>query len=298
MPVVEVNHIFKSYAGKAAVDDLSFSVSQSEIFGLIGPNGAGKTTTIRMMMDIIKPDSGSVIILGEELSEASKSKLGYLPEERGLYRKLTVMDSIIYFASLKGMDRHSAEEKANELLNQTGMLPNKKKKIEELSRGMGQIIQFIVTITHDPELIILDEPFGGLDPVNTELLKGMIVSLRNRGKSVILSTHQMNQIEELCDRILMINDGHAVLYGNLSEIKARYRSHSVFLDFEGELGQVPGVIEKRMHKGYIELILDGNTTPKQVLERLANTDIVINRYEVATPSLNEIFLEVVGKNHG
>jgi ABC-2 type transport system ATP-binding protein len=297
MLAVDVSHIVKFFADKVAVDDLSFSVAQGEIFGLIGPNGAGKTTTIRMMMDIIKPDSGDVTILGEKLSEASKNKLGYMPEERGLYRKLRVIDSIVYLASLKGMNKHSAEEKADELLNQIGMLPHKGKKIEELSRGMGQIIQFIVTIIHDPELVILDEPFGGLDPVNTELLKRMIIDLRNQGKAVILSTHQMNQVEELCDRILMINNGQSVLYGNLSEIKSRYRSHSVILDFEGELGQVPGVIEKRTHKGYVELVLDGNTTPQQVLERLASANIVINRFEVATPPLNEIFLKVVGKNH-
>ncbi len=296
MPAVEVNHIVKSYADKAVVNDLAFSVNQGEIFGLIGPNGAGKTTTIRMLMDIIKPDSGDVTILGEKLSEASKNKLGYMPEERGLYRKLSVIDSIIYLASLKGMDRHSAEEKADELLNQTGMLANKRKKIEELSKGMGQIIQFIVTIIHDPELVILDEPFGGLDPVNTELLKRMFLDLRNQGKAVILSTHQMNQVEELCDRILMINNGNSVLYGNLTEIKSRYRSHSVILDFEGELAQIQGVTLKRTHKGYVELVLDGNTTPKQVMERLVSTGIVINRFEVATPSLNEIFLEVVGKN--
>jgi ABC-2 type transport system ATP-binding protein len=297
MLVVEVNHIVKSFADKAAVDDLSFSVAQNEIFGVIGPNGAGKTTTIRMMMDIIKPDSGEVTILGEKLTEASKNRLGYLPEERGLYRKLTVIDSIIYLASLKGMDRHSAEEKADELLNQTGMLPHKGKKIEELSRGMGQIIQFIVTIIHNPEVVVLDEPFAGLDPVNTELLKRMLIDLRGKGKTVILSTHQMNEIEELCDRILMINHGRAVLYGNLAEIKSKYKSNSVIIGFEGKLGQIPGVTEKRARKGHVELILDRNTTPSQVLKRLVSTGIVINRFEVATPSLNEIFLEVAGKNH-
>ena len=297
MLAVEVNHVVKSFADKVAVDDLSFSVAQGEIFGLIGPNGAGKTTTIRMMMDIIKPDSGTVTILGEKLSEASKNRLGYLPEERGLYRKLTVIDSIVYLASLKGMDRYSAEQKADQLLNQTGMLSHKTKKIEELSRGMGQIIQFIVTIIHAPELIVLDEPFAGLDPVNTELLKRMFVDLRNQGKAVILSTHQMNQIEELCDRILMIDNGRSVLQGNLTEIKSKYRSNSVIIDSEGDLGQMPGVTEKRTHKGYVELILDRNTTPKQLLERLVSTGIVINRFEVATPSLNEIFLKVVGKNH-
>ena len=297
MPVVEVNHIVKSYTDKVVVNDLSFSVAQGEIFGLIGPNGAGKTTTIRMMMDIIKPDSGEVTVLGEKLSEASKNKLGYLPEERGLYRKLTVVDSIIYLASLKGMDRRSAEKRADELLEQTGMLPHKGKKIEELSRGMGQIIQFIVTIVHSPELVILDEPFAGLDPVNRELLKGMVADLRSQGKAMILSTHQMNEVEELCDRILMINHGRSVLYGKLSEIQSRYRSNSVLLEFEGKLEELPGVTEKRPHKGYVELVLDGKTTPQQVLERLVSSGIVINRFEVATPPLNEIFLKVVGRNH-
>jgi len=297
MLAVEVSHIVKSFADKVVVNDLSFSVAQGEIFGLIGPNGAGKTTTIRMMMDIIKPDSGDVTILGEKLSEATKNKLGYLPEERGLYKKLRVLDSIIYLASLKGVDRHSAEERANELLNQTGMLPHKRKKIEELSRGMGQIIQFIVSVIHDPELVVLDEPFAGLDPVNTELLKGMLFDLKNQGKALILSTHQMNEIEELCDRILMINHGCSVLYGNLAEIKSRYRSNSVLLEFEGEMGEVPGVAEKRTHKGYVELVLDGNTTPQQVLERLVSQRVVINRFEVATPPLNEIFLRVVGTAH-
>ncbi len=297
MIAAEVSHVVKSFADKVAVGDLSFSVAQGEMFGLIGPNGAGKTTTIRMIMDVIKPDSGEVTIIGEKLSESTKNGLGYMPEERGLYKKLSVLESIVYLASLKGMDKHLAREKADELLNYTGMLDSKRKKIEELSKGMGQIIQFIVTIIHDPQLVVLDEPFSGLDPVNTELLKGMLADLRNQGKAVILSTHQMNQVEELCDRILMINNGQAVLYGDLSEIKSRYRGNSVLLDFEGELGEVPGVTTKRTHKGYIELILDGKTTPQQVLTHLVSRGMIINRFEVATPSLNEIFLKEVGKNH-
>jgi ABC-2 type transport system ATP-binding protein len=297
LPVVEVDQIIKSYADKVAVDHLSFSVAQNEIFGLIGPNGAGKTTTIRMILDIIKPDSGQIAIFGEKLSESSKNRLGYLPEERGLYRKLKVIDSIKYLASLKGMEKHSIEARANELLDKTGMLVNKKKKIEELSKGMSQMIQFLVTIIHDPELVILDEPFVGLDPVNTELLKQMIQDLRSQGKAVILSTHQMNQVEELCDRILMINNGRSVLYGNLQEIKSQYRSNSLVVEIEGELGQIPGVAEKHLHKSYVELVLDGSTTPKQVLERLVNTGVAINRFEVASPSLNEIFLKVMGNRH-
>ncbi|MGD0795461.1 MAG: ATP-binding cassette domain-containing protein [Dehalococcoidales bacterium] len=293
MLAVEVSHITKSFAEKTVVNDLSFSVEQGEIFGLIGPNGAGKTTTIRMMMDIIKPDHGSVTILGEKLGEATKNKLGYLPEERGLYKKLSVLESITYLASLKGMNRQAISKKANHLLTQTGMLPHQGKKIEELSKGMGQIIQFVITIIHDPQLVILDEPFASLDPVNTELLKGMVVDLKNQGKSVILSTHQMNQVEELCDRILMVNKGRSVLYGNLAEIKKRYQDNSVLLDADGEPGDIPGVIGKRANRGHVELLLDEKTTPQQLLERLVSRGLIIKRFEIASPPLNEIFLKVV-----
>ena len=294
---VEVSRVSKSFNSTKVVDCISFSVAPGEIFGLIGPNGAGKTTTIRMMMDIIKPDSGEIHILGENLSEDTKNRIGYLPEERGLYKKLTVLQSLSYLASLKGVETRLVKSRADELLERVGMLPHKGKKIDELSRGMGQIIQFLTTIIHDPQLIILDEPFANLDPVNTELLKEITLELRGRGKAIILSTHRMNEVEELCDRIFMINNGRAVLYGNLKEIKSKYRSNSIIIDFEGELGQIPGVVEKRAHKGYAELVLDRNTTPKQVLERLVSTGIVINRFEVATPPLNEIFLKVVGRNH-
>jgi ABC-2 type transport system ATP-binding protein len=297
MPAVTVNHVTKSYAARVAVDDLSFTVNEGEIFGLIGPNGAGKTTTIRMMMDIIKPDSGQVTIFGEKFTEATKNKLGYMPEERGLYKKLRVLDAIVYLSSLKGMNRHTASARAIQLLNLTGMLPHQRKKIEELSKGMAQIIQFIVTIIHEPQLIILDEPFFGLDPVNTELSKNMVIDLRNQGRAVILSTHQMNQVEELCDRILMVNHGRSVLYGDLKEIKSHYKSNAVQLNCEGELGEIPGVIEKHPNRDYIELVLDGKTTPQQVLETLVARGIVVNRFEIATPPLNEIFLEVVGKGH-
>ena len=297
MPAVEVDHVTKSFADKLAVNDLSFSVNSGEIFGLIGPNGAGKTTTIRMMMDIIKPDSGQISILGQKLGEDIKSRLGYLPEERGLYKKLSVMDSIFYLASLKGMDRRSVEQKADRLLDATGMLPNKSKKIDELSRGMGQIIQFIITIIHNPDLVVLDEAFSGLDPVNTELLKGLVIDLRNQGKAVVMSTHQMNQVEELCDRILMVDMGQAVLYGDLKEIKSRYRSNAVVVDFEGELGEVVGASVTQERRGAAEIVLQGDTSPRQVLDQLVSHGVEINRFEVATPSLNEIFLKVAGKRN-
>ena len=249
-------------------------------------------------MDIIKPDSGEMSVFGEKLSDATKNKVGYLPEERGLYKKLRVLETIEYLASLKGMNKRSALAKADELLNQTGMQSAGRKKIEEMSKGMGQIIQFITTIIHDPQLVILDEPFSGLDPVNTELIKDMFMSLRNEGKAVILSTHQMNQVEELCDRIMMVNNGRAVLYGKLSEIKSRFKSNSVFVDYQGDLDELPGITEKRTHRGYTELVMDDRMTPKEVLANLVERDITINRFEVATPSLNEIFLKEVGKKRG
>ena len=295
MPAVELNNICKSYNDNLVVNDVSFTVAQGEIFGLIGPNGAGKTTTIRMMMDIIKPDSGEISILGESLNEAAKNRVGYLPEERGLYKKITVLQSLVYLALLKGITARVARSRAEKLLRRVDMLPHKEKKIEELSRGMGQIIQFLVTIIHDPQLLILDEPFAGLDPVNTKLLKEIILELRSQGRAIILSTHMMNEVEELCDRIFMINKGRSVLYGELAEIKSRYRNNSIFLEYDGTPGEIEGVVGKRDYGKYVELFLDGETPPQKILEQLVNRGVSVNRFEVSTPSLNEIFLQVVGK---
>jgi ABC-2 type transport system ATP-binding protein len=294
---VEVHHILKAYGNRAAVNDVSFDVDQGEIFGLIGPNGAGKTTTIRMMMDIIKPDSGEIKVMGERLTEASKNKIGYLPEERGLYKKMTVIDSILYFASLKGIDNQLARKRGEALLKRADLLSHQNKRIEELSRGMGQIVQLIITIIHEPDLIILDEPFSGLDPVNTQLLKDMIRDLKNKGKTIIMSTHLMNDIEELCDRLLMINKGRAVLYGGVAEVKSKYRNNAVLVEVDGELGVIAGVIEQHPYNGAIELKLDNETTPQMLLERLLKKGIVINRFELSTPSLTEIFIKVVGDEH-
>jgi ABC-2 type transport system ATP-binding protein len=260
---------------------------------MVGPNGAGKTTTIRMLMDIIKPDSGEIKILGEPINEAIKNRIGYLPEERGLYRKLTVSESLSYLAALKNMRRRLARERAEELLKRVNMLPHKDKKTDELSHGMGQLIQFVATILHNPELVVFDEPFIALDPVNTQLLKELILELRSQGKSVILSTHMMNQVEELCDRILMINKGQAVLYGSLAEIKSRYRNNSVFLECDRLPEGLPGVVGNKNHMKYMELFLDGRTSPQEVLSALISKGVTVGRFEVSTPSLNEIFIQVV-----
>jgi len=297
MKAVEVNHLYKSYTGKRAVEDLSFSVDPGEILGLIGPNGAGKSSTIKIILDFMKPDSGEVKIFGQQMDEACKNQIGYLPEEKGLYKKLTAIDLILYFASLKGMDKSSAKEKADVLLRRTGMFESRKKKIKEMSKGMGQVIQFIVTIIHDPELIIMDEPFSGLDPVNTELMKNIVSDLRNEGKAIILSTHQMNQVEEICDLVLMVNNGSEVLYGSIEEVKARFRQHSVQVNVEGEIGDLPGVIEKKLNKDSVELVLATDTTSQIILDHMRERGIIINRFEVKTPSLNEIFLKLAGADH-
>ncbi|MCP4218239.1 MAG: ATP-binding cassette domain-containing protein [bacterium] len=296
MNVVEIKHLFKSYATKTAVSDLSFTVAPGEILGLIGPNGAGKSTTIKTILDFIKADSGEVTVFGGKLNEDAKNLIGYLPEEKGLYKKLPAIDQILYLASLKGMERKAAEAKADELLEQTGMAANKKMKIEEMSKGMGQMIQLIITIIHDPKLIILDEPFSGLDPVNTAMVKKILGNLREQGKTMLLSTHRMDDVEELCDRILMINNGCSVLYGKLSEIKSKYKGHSVFADVEGPMGELQGVRETRPYKDAVELVLDNDTTPGHILKQLVNGGKTVNRFEVATASLNEIFLKVAG-NH-
>ncbi len=293
MNAVEVSRVCKSFGHIEAAKDVSFVVESGQVLGLIGPNGAGKTTVIRMLMDIIKPDSGDITILGQALQESTKDRIGYLPEERGLYKKLTVLQSLFYLAALKGASPNVTRERAEYLLRRTGMLPHQGKKIEELSKGMAQIIQFISTILHDPELVILDEPFYGLDPVNTRLIKELVAELKKQGKAIILSTHMMNEVEELCDRVLMINKGRIVLYGALAEIKSRYRRNSVLVEAEGGMGQLDGVVKTQEHGSYQELFLDGKTSPQEILAALVGRNVVVNRFEVATPPLSEIFIQVV-----
>ena len=290
---VEVKDVSKSFNGRKVVDRLSFDVAPGEVFGLIGPNGAGKTTTIRIMMDIIKPDAGEVNVFGRRLDEDAKNIIGYLPEERGLYRKTSVIDSLAYLGSLKGMDIRKARTRADELLRRVSMAAHRTKKVEELSRGMSQIVQFLVTIIHEPQLLILDEPFANLDPVNSELMKEIVVELKKQGEAIILSTHRMNDVEELCDRVLMIDRGQRVLYGALAEIKARYRGNSVVLEYQGTLGRIKGVSSTNEHGKYLELALDGDTSPQDVLRQLAGQQVSVSRFEIGTPSLQEIFLRVV-----
>ena len=295
MNALEIESISKRFDSFYAVKSLSFLIPQGTVYGLLGPNGAGKTTTIRMIMNIIIPDEGNVKVLNKKMDEEMKRRIGYLPEERGLYKKMSVIQSIEYIAALKGMSGPAAQVRADTLLKRVDMLPHQNKKTEELSRGMSQLVQFMITIIHEPELIILDEPFANLDPVNTELLKEIILELKAEGKAIILSTHRMNEVEELCDRIFMINKGQNVLYGDLVEIKSKYRNNSILLEFEGELPHLEGITGKHDYRDHIELFFDRETSPHEILEQLVNQGIHISRFEVSTPSLNDIFLELVGK---
>jgi len=285
---VEVSHVTKSFNGQFVVNDISFNIASGEVFGLIGPNGAGKTTIIRMLLDIIRPDSGELHILGSGIDDGIKDRIGYLPEERGLYRRLTVMDSLLYLGALK--NKHS-KTRTMELLERMGMHKNKDMKISELSKGMQQKIQLIAAISHDPQLIILDEPFSGLDPVNMKLAKDLILELGNEGKTILISTHMMDQVERMCDRILMIHRGKGVLYGKVNEIKSRFGKNTIQLDFEGELKNIQGV-KKINHSGnFAELILDPGADAQDVLKNIVKS-VRVNRFEVSLPSLNEIFIQV------
>jgi len=291
--VVEVLGVSKAFNGREVLRGISFTVESGEIFGLLGPNGAGKTTTIRMLMDIIKPDSGTIRLFGTTRIRGVKERVGYLPEERGLYGRVKVLELLGYFARLKGLGKREAEKRAEELLERVGMAEQKHRKINELSKGMQQKIQFISAVVHDPELVILDEPFSGLDPVNTKLIKDIILEMKAKGKTVILSTHLMEQAERMCDRILMINRGEAVLYGELSRIKARYGRNTVVVEFEGELPELEGVEKIEDFGRYAEITLREGASPQHILSQLVAKGVVLTKFQVASPSLGEIFVDVV-----
>jgi len=293
--MIQVENLFKHYAKVKAVDGVSFAVGQGEIFGLLGPNGAGKTTTIRTMMDIIKPDSGSIQLMGQPVTEASKARIGYLPEERGLYKNFGLLECLTYLGALKGVPRAQARQRAESLLERVGLEEYAKRKVKELSKGMTQKAQFLAAIVHDPALLIMDEPFQGLDPVNTELLRTILLEEQARGKTLILSTHNMNQVEEMCDRILLIDHGQAVLYGSLAEIKSRYAEHAVLLECDTLPEDLPGVQRVEQHNAAHELILEPEASPQALLRHLVEGGVTVHRFEVATPPLEEIFISVVEK---
>lgn len=295
--MLKVENLRKTFSDVVAVDGVSFEVNRGEIFGLLGPNGAGKTTTIRMILDIIKPDYGVIKFDGKEINDEIKSKIGYLPEERGLYRKTKVFETILYFAQLKGIEKKTAFERARYWLKRFGLIDRVNSKIEELSKGNQQKIQIIISILHDPELVILDEPFAGLDPVNQELLKEVLLELRDKGKAIIFSTHQMDQVEKLCDSICLINKGKPVLSGSLAEVKSKFGKNTIHIEFEGDadvLKYLTGVKKVNIYPNYAEITLEDGMSSTDVLRELIKY-MNLKKFEVKEPSLHSIFIDVVSR---
>jgi ABC-2 type transport system ATP-binding protein len=294
MNVIEVEHISKSFGSKKAVDDVSFQVEKGEIFGLLGPNGAGKTTSIRIMLDIYKADTGTVNILGGTVDEKIKRLIGYLPEERGLYQDIKLENCLLYLASLKGVPRTEAKERLKKYLEQFELEEYARKKIKTLSKGMQQKAQLIATLIHQPQLIIIDEPFTALDPVNTQMVKDIFRHERERGTTIVMCTHQMHQVEALCDRIALINKGQLVLYGKLAEIRREYASQAVIVRSPQELPtDLPGVTGMEPQNGDMLLELADGVTANDLLKRIVALEIPLESFSVAAPSLEEIFIQIV-----
>ena len=294
MSIVEVSHLAKRFGQTQAVADVSFEVGQGEIFGLLGPNGAGKTTTIRMMLDIFRPDSGSARVFGGTLDQAKKRRVGYMPEERGLYKDQKVESTLVYLATLKGMTEAAARERLPGWLKRMDLWEHRAKKVQELSKGMQQKAQLIATLLHDPALIIVDEPFAGLDPVNTRLIQQIFEEQRQAGKCILMSTHQMHQVEALCDRIVLIDAGRTVLYGPVGEIKREFAGNAVVLEGQGDLSGLPGVLEARKENGTWHLTLERGVDPQSVFRAVAAREGVrIERFALEEPSLDDIFVQVV-----
>ena len=297
VPVVRAEGLWKRFGDRTAVEDVSLSAAPGEVIGLVGPNGAGKTTTIRMLLDIIQPDAGKVSVFGAALTAAAQERIGYLPEERGLYRSLRVIPNLLYLAELKGVPRERAMQRADELLDRLGLEPHRGKKVSELSRGLGQLVQFAATLIHEPAFVVLDEPFSGLDPVNVRLMKDVVADLRAQGAAIMFSTHQMTDVEELCDRVVMLDDGRVVLDGLLSEIKRQFAGSELFIASDHAPDAIDGVLRSRRDgTGYVLRLADGYA-PESVLRALLDRGAKIDRFELATPSLEEIFLRVVERRH-
>ena len=293
MSSVEISHIAKSFGEVQAVVDVSFEVQRGEIFGLLGPNGAGKTTTIRIMLDLFKADAGEVSILGGPMTEAKKERIGYMPEDRGLYQDIPLERCLVYLASLKGLPKAEIKEQLSTYLERFDLADHRSKKVKELSKGMQQKAQIINTLLHKPELVIIDEPFTALDPINTQLVKDVMLELRDEGTTILMSTHQMHQVEELCDRIVLIDEGYNVLYGNLNEIRRRYSGHAVMVRSESDLPELAGVEAIQSHNNAVKILLTEETKPNDVLHQLVSKNIALEKFEIAVPTLDEIFIKVV-----
>jgi len=297
MPIVELAGVTKAYEDKVAVSNLSLSIEAGQMFGLLGPNGAGKTSSIRMMMGITVPDSGRVQLFEKPFVRKSLERVGYLPEERGLYKKMKVRDQLVFFGQLHGLAAEEARRRAVNWAERMEIAGSLQKKTEELSKGMQQKIQFIATLLHDPGLIVMDEPFSGLDPINAVLVERTLLDLKAQGKAILFSTHRMDQVEKLCDSICLINNGEAVLAGKMREIKARYERNHVIVEFEGSAAFLNSaeIAEAKNYSGHAEIKLKEHGDAQKLLHEVAAV-ATIYRFELVEPSLEEIFIQTVGGN--
>jgi ABC-2 type transport system ATP-binding protein len=291
---LKLDNISKAYDGKVAVEGLSLSVPKGSIYGIIGPNGAGKTTTIRMIMDIIAPDSGSILVDGKKTEKEFKNRVGYLPEERGLFKKMTLIEVVTFLAEIKGYSKAKINAGIDSWLRKMSLFEYKYRKVEELSKGMQQKLQFITTLLHEPDLIILDELFSGLDPLNIELIKDILLEEKRRGTTILFSTHVMEQAEKLCDYICLINKGQKVLDGRLGDIKAKFGKNSIQVEMDGDgsfARELPGVEKVSEFNNYIELKMTRDADSRAILRSLSDK-VNIKRFELMEPSLYDIFIEV------
>ncbi|TVR12957.1 MAG: ATP-binding cassette domain-containing protein [Balneolaceae bacterium] len=299
MSTIIVKHLSKHFGKTKAVQNVTFNVEKGRITGLLGPNGAGKTTTIRMINYIIPQDEGTITINGLPVSAKTQKMIGYMPEERGLYKKMKVGEQLIYLSQLKGMSKNKAKEQIKYWLNRFGAFDWHSKTVGELSKGMSQKIQFIATIVHDPDIYIFDEPFSGLDPINSELLKQIIIELRENGKTVLFSTHRMEQVEQMCDDICLFNNGKMVLEGNLRQVKKDFGKNTVLIEFEGDsrfLDELEDVRINNRSTNFAEIRILGDLNPQHILKK-AMDYAEVHKFQLVEPSLNEIFISTVGEDN-
>ena len=296
---VQLEHVTKKFGDFTAVRDLSLSVRAGRVFGLLGPNGAGKSTTIRMIVNITAPDTGKIHLFGKAIDSALQDRIGYLPEERGLYRRMKISDQLRFFASLKNVSRKVADGRIDHWLERLKLAEWKNKNARDLSKGMQQKIQFISAVLHEPDLVILDEPFSGLDPVNVELLKDVVIDLKRQGKTIIFSTHAMNIAEKICDDICLLNRSMKVLDGSIREVKKSFGQNAVALRWEGDGFRLEGseLIEKiEHHTDEVDVLLKSGANPQLLLKQLVDAGAVVTKFEMIEPSLNDIFIHCVGED--
>ena len=296
MSIVELHNIRKVYDTKVAVEGLTLTIEPGTMFGLLGPNGSGKTSSIRMMIGMTMPDSGTVSLFGQPFTREALSRVGYLPEERGLYKKMKVMDQLIFLGRLHGLSEGTARARSLAWCERIEITEAIGKKTEELSKGMQQKIQFIAALLHDPELVIMDEPMSGLDPVNAALLQQTLIDLRKEGKAILFSTHRMDQVEKMCDEIALISRGKLMLSGSMREVKAGYPRNRLQVAFTGDGSFIrhPGVADVKVEAGVAEITLRDEAAAQQILADALAHGTVITRFEVLEPTLEEIFIETVG----